>query len=625
MKHLRTVGFGLWVAAVLGCMSSGSVLAQGTAFTYQGSLYSNGLPVDGIYSMRFIARSAATNGTSLGSVTNAPVGVTNGLFTTIVDLGNVFTTSPLFLEIGVRTNGSTGTFIVLNPTQPFTSSPFSVQALNAQYSQGSASYLGGIADSQLSTNIANIKSNMTFVGAVNFSNAAGVFSGSFSGGSSGTFSGASTGTFSGTGTGTFSGNGAGLTSLNVTNLVGVVQSNPNWQIVQSSPQQAVLANNYLFTNNTQQTLILPASPTVGSTVWAAGSGGAGWKLSQNAGQSVLTTTLGLPAGQLWTAANSSQAYKAVACSGDGTRLAAAVTNGKIVYSPDGGITWANSDSPNVAWSGLASSRTGQRMAAGYNVGAIYTSTNGGTNWVQSSSPITSWNCVCIGASGFNIAAGTSPGWIYFSADGGTNWTTNTSIPNATWTGIACSDNARHITAVGSSTRIYVSSDGGTTFTASGPAAAISFATAAMSGDGTFQIAGGSGSLYVSGDSGATWVGRLASLGASWKATTCSQDGSFMAAAYSSGFIYTSHDYGVTWTLQSNGYSSAQAWTSLACSSTGSRVIGGISTATLYISTASTTIGTTGYLTGSQYSNVQLQYVGGGAWMPLSFNGSFTSF
>ena len=78
--------------------------AQGTAFTYQGSLESNGSPANGVYDLQFTLFDAAQNGNRLGSpLTNSAVTVNNGLFTTTLDFGpGVFNGSSCWLGIGVR-------------------------------------------------------------------------------------------------------------------------------------------------------------------------------------------------------------------------------------------------------------------------------------------------------------------------------------------------------------------------------------------------------------------------------------------------------------------------------------------------------------------------------------------
>jgi len=104
----------------------------GTAFTYQGRLTDGGAPASGIYDLRFTIYDAAGGGNSVGGpITNSPVGVTNGLFTTRLDFGaGVFTGDARWLEIGVRTNGD-GDFTTLSPRQPLTASPFALYASNA--------------------------------------------------------------------------------------------------------------------------------------------------------------------------------------------------------------------------------------------------------------------------------------------------------------------------------------------------------------------------------------------------------------------------------------------------------------------------------------------------------------
>src|SRR5688572_7073434 len=65
--------------------------AQGTAFTYQGQLSSGGNPANGLYDFQFAVYDAVTAGTQQASIlTLSDVGVTNGIFTTTLDFGNVF-------------------------------------------------------------------------------------------------------------------------------------------------------------------------------------------------------------------------------------------------------------------------------------------------------------------------------------------------------------------------------------------------------------------------------------------------------------------------------------------------------------------------------------------------------
>jgi len=113
-----TLGAVLWTAMFL---QPPTLLAQGTAFNYQGRLDADGAPANGSFDLRFAiydAANAASGGNLLaGPPTNPAVGVSNGLFTVTLDFGaGVFTGPARWLEIGVRTNGG-GAFTALSPRQ----------------------------------------------------------------------------------------------------------------------------------------------------------------------------------------------------------------------------------------------------------------------------------------------------------------------------------------------------------------------------------------------------------------------------------------------------------------------------------------------------------------------------
>src|SRR6185295_1911112 len=117
-------------------------LAQGTAFTYQGQLRDNGAPASGIYDLRFTIYDSTNNpGVILaGPITNAAIGVSNGLFTATLDFGaGVFTGSSNWLQIAVRTNGSGG-FTNLAPRQQLTPTPYAIFAENVSAAGISGTY-----------------------------------------------------------------------------------------------------------------------------------------------------------------------------------------------------------------------------------------------------------------------------------------------------------------------------------------------------------------------------------------------------------------------------------------------------------------------------------------------------
>src|SRR5208337_2054219 len=108
-----------------------TALAQGTAFTYQGQLQNNGSPASGTYNLTFtLFNTNATGVPVAGPVTNNAVGVTNGLFTVLIDFGaGVFIGGSNWLEIAVETNPASS-FTTLAPRQELTPTPYAITAEN---------------------------------------------------------------------------------------------------------------------------------------------------------------------------------------------------------------------------------------------------------------------------------------------------------------------------------------------------------------------------------------------------------------------------------------------------------------------------------------------------------------
>jgi|GEM_PF-716276 len=148
-KALAAVGAALALSALFVQASP-----LGTAFTYQGKLTDGGNPANGSYDLRFALFDAATDGTQIGStLTNSPLGVTNGLFTITLDFGSgVFNGDVRWLEIGVRPGASTGGFTNLSPRTAITAVPYAILAGNASNLLGVlpvAQLSGAVGNSQL--------------------------------------------------------------------------------------------------------------------------------------------------------------------------------------------------------------------------------------------------------------------------------------------------------------------------------------------------------------------------------------------------------------------------------------------------------------------------------------------
>ena len=115
--------------------------AQSTAITYQGRLNNGANPANGSYDLTFSLYSAQSGGSQVGGTyTSTAVGVTNGLFTTIMDFGGApWTGQSLWLQILVRTNGN-GTFATLTPRQTLTPTPYAIYATTANNVSGTISF-----------------------------------------------------------------------------------------------------------------------------------------------------------------------------------------------------------------------------------------------------------------------------------------------------------------------------------------------------------------------------------------------------------------------------------------------------------------------------------------------------
>src|SRR2546426_3483336 len=150
-------------------------LGQTAAFTYQGRLDANGVPASGVYDVRFTIYGVVSGGTALSGALTNTASVNSGLFTVTLNASTtVFDGTDRWLEIGVRTNGSTAGFTTLAPRQLITATPYAVRAANysgavaASQVTGTlpASQLSGtVNDTLLSTNVALVNGSQTFRGA----------------------------------------------------------------------------------------------------------------------------------------------------------------------------------------------------------------------------------------------------------------------------------------------------------------------------------------------------------------------------------------------------------------------------------------------------------------------------
>lgn len=613
-----------------------AVVAQTSPFTYQGQLTASGNPAVGLYDLRFTLHDAATAGNQVGStLTNSPVNVSNGVFTVLLDFGSlVFDGSPRWLAIGVRSNGAAVDFTTLAPRQLLTATPYAIRAANYSGTLASTNLTGKISDTNLSANVALTTNNVVFTRSVTASN--------------------------------FIGSGLGLTNLPATNLIGIIPDNrlsanvafvntsntvfsggitatnfygygggltnvPGriFEYIATATNLTATANfGYLATNPTTAVVVtLPptASIRVGETVRVTGGGAGGWIVAQNAGQSILVANLTDSVGFAWRTNETSRVWKAVASSSDGSKLVAVVNGGNVFTSSNYGVNWtvrANGFG-NLNWSSVAASADGMKLVATVNPGFIYTSTDAGTNWTQRiSSGNRNWTSVASSLDGNKLIACAANVGVFVSTDSGANWPATPSLVGAAnFSGVASSGNGSNVVAVIQGLQIYTSATNGVGSSWIPRDSNRAWTCIASSADGSRLVAGVNGGfLYVSPDFGASWI--PGNISANWTGVGCSADGSRMIAVANGGGVYVSTDGGINWQQRPNLPAGVTIYNGATVSGDGSTMVAVANSNPIYISSqATTTVGTAGYLIGSRLSAVELQHVGNGVFIPVSYVGS----
>jgi photosystem II stability/assembly factor-like uncharacterized protein len=170
-------------------------------------------------------------------------------------------------------------------------------------------------------------------------------------------------------------------------------------------------------------------------------------------------------GTTWISNAAPNGAWAIACSADGTKLAAVPGNfgGYICTSTNSGASWTtNNSSPSRMWSSVASSSDGNVLAAvdgtGSPFGHIFISTNSGVTWFSNNVPLLSWQNIAVSADGTKLIAagwfssGIPTGPIYTSTDSGVTWVSN-NVPNLIWNGVACSADGTKLMAISAGTNV----------------------------------------------------------------------------------------------------------------------------------------------------------------------------
>lgn len=418
--------------------------------------------------------------------------------------------------------------------------------------------------------------------------------------------------------------GAGLTVDGPLNSDGA----PDWQVPAGTALQAQSNTSYLLTNLQSVTLTLPASPNVGDMIEVFEAGSGGWTIAQNATQSVLYNVVSASDNTWIQSSAPSKPWTCIACSSDGTKLAAGTEGGGIYTSTNSGANWTLTSAPSsnsVWWSGIASSSDGSKLAADVLDGGIFISTNSGSTWVQTVAPGNSpWTCIASSADGTKLAAGGSS--IYTSTNSGINWSLTSGPGSAS--SIASSADGTKLTA-GNGSSIYTSTNSGANWMKT--SAPAGFEVTSSSDGGRLAAAAQSGGIYTLSYFSTNWIKTSAISTNSWSGIASSADGGSLAAVVNYGYIYTSADSGVSWVQTS---APSTDWSAVASSADGTKLVavvgatlystgipGGIWMAGYGSAPVNTSTGTGGFLGGGQGSGVKLIYAGNGQFVIVNKQGS----
>jgi hypothetical protein len=610
-----------------------SAHAQGTAFTYQGRLNDGTNPASGVYDFSFALFNASTGGSQVGgTVTNLAVGVTNGLFTTTLDFGGVFTGNPAWLAISVRTNGMGG-FTSLNPLQNLTPTPYASYSANAgnannlaglsvqpNANSGAPNLIGGSPDNFVSSGV--IGATIGGGGATNihYGPASHQYTNSVTG-SFGTVGGGAVNTagyeatvgggFQNTASGDDSTVGGGYSNSATAGYAAVPGGMNNlasgqfsfaagddaratndgafvWADAQGPPFGSTTTNQFnvranggvrFVTGGAGLTVDGPLSGN-GTTVWQVPAGttvqaqaNTGYLLTNS--QNVTVTLPGSP--------NVGDVVEVFGSGLGGWTLAQNAAQSVLYNYTPPAAAWVQTSASNEFWSCIASSADGRKLAATVGSytqqpsdGGIFTSTNSGATWSLTGAPTKLWTSIVSSADGSRLAAGSWGGGIYTSADFGVHWSLMTNVDCVC---MASSADGGKL-AAGCGSGIYTSTNFGVNWVLT-TATNLEWKSIASSADGSklAAVAMGGGGIYASANSGANWSWTKAPS-TNWYAIASSADGSKLAAVVMSGGIYTSANSGGNWSFTS---APITAWTSIASSADGSKLAAGSWSGGIYTS------------------------------------------
>ena len=386
-----------------------------------------------------------------------------------------------------------------------------------------------------------------------------------------------------------------------------------WVHVTDASAQAQSDTGYLADNNSAQvTITLPATPALGDIVEVSGVGAGGWKVAQNAGQSIQVGLIGAA----WVPRGPASQWNSVASSADGSKVVAAGLSTVIHTSTDHGNTWTPRPSSGTRdWFSVASSIDGNRLVALSDY--IYTSSDAGESWTaQTAAGMGTWVDVASSADGMKLVAVQLSGALFTSTDAGVSWTLR--LPSSSVLHVASSADGTRLYAASLSGTLVTSTDSGINWSLIPIPVQNSVDWAnnlATSADGAKLAIIIDGTLHVSFDYGASWTPTGGMMAPS--SVALSADGNTIMIGGNGSSVLISNDGGASWTTLPSG---SHNWAALALSADGSRFVASAFGGHLYNPKPTTSLGTSGFISGSQYHAVRLQYFGNGLFSTLDSQG-----
>lgn len=416
--------------------------------------------------------------------------------------------------------------------------------------------------------------------------------------------------------------------------------------VQAQPNQRYEVRAAAGVSELDITLPPTAQLSVGNTIAITGVSATSWRVAQNAGQSIVTTSLAgnAAAGTSWTPHLTPRPWWWMASNAAGDVLTAGEIGGGLWVSTDAGATWAErgSDADRI-WISSDMTPSGDRIVAlAYNDrpyissdrGATFTPINGSAPGLNDFATL-QWESVAISSDGQRIVAAALNEPLRLSVNGGLNWTPVGTA--ARWRGVAMSMNGERVVAIDQGGQIHLSSNSGTSFAPLTGAPTADWYRVSMSDDGQVIAAAErfDGGLWVSRNAGVNWtrVGIGGSpVRADWTTVSVSGDGSKIAAtatalaspdrpastpATTQNGVFLSENGGADFRRLTTAPGTDTNWRSVALSRDGNQMVaatgGTVGTRVegqLYTSVGNrTSVGTSGGIVGGQNQSVTLEYLG----------------